>query len=177
MFLETSQRHISQAEDVASLLDSVGVPKAKVRGGAMAWFHRCFLRELGGCNGRVWAKTVVDFRLLMIFGWGGIMGGKTTSFVTAFKKFTWNQGICRCFPFNYSYNCMVVFESSWNWPKKTHTHTQSPVATTSKWMKPYKRSQNVAQMARMARVEVLGGQGGEYVLIEQWKNLGCLGVI
>jgi len=32
MFLETSQRHISQAEDVASLLDSVGVPKAKVGG-------------------------------------------------------------------------------------------------------------------------------------------------
>lgn len=159
MFLETSQRHISQAEDVASLLDSVGVPKAKVGGGTMAWFHRCFLRELGGCNGRVWAKTVVDFRLLMIFGWGGIMGEKQHPLSRPSKNSPEIREFVDVFPFNYSYNCMVVFESSWNWPK--NTHTQSPVATTSKWMKPYKRSQNVAQMARMARVEVLGGQGGD----------------
>lgn len=155
----------------------LGCQRQKCGGGAMAWFHRCFLRELGGCNGRVWAKTVVDFRLLMIFGWGGIMGEKQHPLSRPSK----NSPEIREFV-DVSHSTIVI--TAWwclNHPeidqKNTHTHTQSPVATTSKWMKPYKRSQNVAQMARMARVEVLGGQGGEYVLIEQWKNLGCLGVI
>ena len=57
----------------------LGCQRQKWGGGTMAWFHRCFLRELGGCNGRVWAKTVVDFRLLMIFGWvfGGLFAKST----------------------------------------------------------------------------------------------------
>lgn len=110
----------------------LGCQRQKWGGGTMAWFHRCFLRELGGCNGRVWAKTVVDFRLLMIFGWGGIMG-ESNILCHGLQKIHLKSGNLSMFS-----HSTIVITAWWclNHPEidqKTHTHSPLLQRRQNEW--------------------------------------------